>query len=508
MWLVYDNIAVFMTALVACVFAWLYGGTIHQANVTVIPWLLLFLVDIMMCFPQRHRGESIYDARERVWYNMKRDPLVWVALVFLVLMLVPFVNKGLCPICDYTAVTLKGVPAAPPIPLAPFCVDRQDHFAVLLWFAPALASMVAVKHSLLKRGKRAVLAIIVANGLGLSLIGLVQQVTGAEFPLWQTQYLRGKIPYFFSTFGYPNMGGDYFTMLFGISMALWGWRVDRAAAEEAAGDADAVKTANHKVFWRKHFMLIPAAVFFLSAMATLSRAAIILVTVLAVLMSAHALAGAFKRMGKVQRVRACAASLIFVVTVVLSAVYCMPESINGQFKTTNRFEFMDRLSGRQQVNTKVAIEVLKDHFFFGCGGWGYKHFAMTKVPERDRIMFQSPGTANVHNDYLQFAVEHGVVGLALLAVMVALLLKPVFSLWRALANSVKFRPPSKSLARPVSFFIFPAPAFFMILSACVPLVHAFADCPLRSPAVLTLFFVSLAAIDGFLPKPKHSHRRG
>ena len=175
MWLVYDNIAVFMTALVACVFAWLYGGTIHQANVTVIPWLLLFLVDIMMCFPQRHRGESIYDARERVWYNMKRDPLVWVALVFLVLMLVPFVNKGLCPICDYTAVTLKGVPAAPPIPLAPFCVDRQDHLAVLLWFAPALASMVAVKHSLLKRGKRAVLAIIVANGLGLSLIGLVQR---------------------------------------------------------------------------------------------------------------------------------------------------------------------------------------------------------------------------------------------------------------------------------------------------------------------------------------------
>ena len=53
--------------------------------------------------------------------------------------------------------------------------------------------------------------------------------------------------------------------------------------------------------------------------------------------------------------------------------------------------------------------------------------------------------------------------------------------------------------RPVQLFALPAPAFFVLVTAACTVVHAFGDCPMRSPAVLTLFFASLAAIPGFLP---------
>ena len=502
MWILYDNIAVVMVSLLTCAFAWLYGGTMPSASLPVIPWLLVFLVDIMICFPQRHRGESIYDARERTWFMMKKDPLTWAVLFFVVILLIPFVNKGLCQICDYAAINLDGANPKPPVPVLPFCVDRSDHLTVVLWFVPALAAMLAVKHALLKRGKRAVLAVVVYNGLLLSIIGVLQQVTGADFPLWQSQYIRGKCVYFFSTFGYSNMGGDYFTTLFAISMALWRWDVERAYAEEDEGDADALTLDKRSGFWRKHFMLVPAVVFFLSALATLSRAAILLVSVLAVLMFGLSFVRSFSRLAKVQKLRAIVASLVVLVSIVLAALYGMSGELGKQFKGTTSVEVFDRISGRQQLHAKVALEILKDYPFFGCGGWGYKHFALSKIGKEHVLFFKSPGAVNVHNDYLQFMVEHGVVGFAILVSIVYFLFKPLVSAWRHLASSIRFKPPKRPLPRPTAVFVFPAPALFIMLSALATLVHAFADCPFRSPAILTLFFVSLAAADGFLPRIK------
>ena len=49
-------------------------------------------------------------------------------------------------------------------------------------------------------------------------------------------------------------------------------------------------------------------------------------------------------------------------------------------------------------------------------------------------------------------------------------------------------------------FVATAPVFCLVVAVTCTLVHAFGDCPLRSPAVLTLFFVTLAAMPGFLPE--------
>ena len=69
---------------------------------------------------------------------------------------------------------------------------------------------------------------------------------------------------------------------------------------------------------------------------------------------------------------------------------------------------------------------------------------------------------------------------------------------RLVNASSEFGAQFDSLADLIAFGL--APAFCILMAAVATVIHAFGDCPLRSPAVLTLFFVSLAAVDGFLPK--------
>ena len=88
----YNNIVVFHVFAVCAVFAWLFGGTRGDYLLPVMPWVTALLVEVMVCFPQHHDGETTYEARERVWEAMRKDPLVWLSLGFILLLLVPFLN--------------------------------------------------------------------------------------------------------------------------------------------------------------------------------------------------------------------------------------------------------------------------------------------------------------------------------------------------------------------------------------------------------------------------------
>jgi hypothetical protein len=85
------------------------------------------------------------------------------------------------------------------------------------------------------------------------------------------------------------------------------------------------------------------------------------------------------------------------------------------------------------------------------------------------------------------------------AVMV-MLLAPAVRTWRILVKTTRFskaknRPPS-----PVQIFAMPASVFYILAAAAATCIHSFGDCPMRSAAVMSLFFVMLAATEGFLPK--------
>ena len=500
MFFFYDNVATIMVAVVACTFAWVFGGTRAEFINPVMPWIFAMLVEVMIFFPQRHAGETTYEARERVWRQLKADPLVWVTLVFFALLAIPFINKGLCPICDYAAIQFGNADPAPPIPFLPFCVNRAHHYSVVLWFVPALTTMIAVKHSLLKRGKRMFLEMVVWNGFALAILGFVQQVTGAKDPLWHD---FGPNPvYFFSTFGYPNMAGDYFTTMFGLAVGLWRWKLEVARADEKADDGDSHKRSSSQGFWRKNIMLVPAVFLYFAALTTLSRAAILLSTALATVFFCHSFVCLVARLPKAKRVKASAVSVFAMVAVALCAVAFMPDDFQREVGTIDATEVLDRVTGRGYYHTRVATEVWKDNILFGCGGWGYKHFCVPKMTDAEIKHIQAVGGVNVHNDYLQFLAEHGVVGFACLVVIVLMLVWPLGRIWKALADSIRFVPPEKQPPRPRALFILPAPVFCILATAVATFIHSFGDCAMRSPAVLTVFFASLAAMDGFLPTVK------
>jgi O-antigen ligase len=500
-----SNFAPFAVAAASAVVVWMFGGTRGGLLVPVVPWLVAILLETLFFFPQRREDETSYDARERVWHDLKRDPLTWVALGLFVLLLVPFVNNGLCPSCDAGRIA-SGLSEKPPVPLIPFCVDRIDHLNVVLWFALALSSLVVVRHALTRRGKRLVLELLVWNGVGLAALGFLQNALGAEGPFWNTNagtvYGAGFHGDFFSVFGYPNMGGDYFTTLFGISLALWRHNLEERRAAHEAKDISSSAEPPHRQFWAKHYFLIPAVVCFYAALNTLSRAAILLATSTAVVYFLHSFVSFVAHKRKADRVRAAAWTALGVAVVVTLACLFSPKGVQKELGTIGTTEVFDRVSGRGQYHVRVATEIWKDHPLCGCGGWGYIHFCVPKMTPEERADIQVIGGINVHNDYLQFLAEHGVLGFGAMVALVVLLVWPVCRLWRRLSREARFLTGRNAPPRPRQIFVLPAPAFFILVTACATLIHAFADCPFRSPAVLTLFYVSLAAIPGFLPRPR------
>ncbi len=494
-----DNFAPFAVAAVASAVAWMFGGTRGGLLIPVVPWLSVLLAEVLFCFPQRRPDETSYEARARVWHALKRDPVAWIALGLFVLLLIPFVNNGLCPVCDVKRLA-EGLSADPPVPILPFCVDRIDHLNVVLWFALALPSLLVVRHALTRHGKRLALELIVWNGTALAALGFLQGALGAPGPLWSTASGTGSVGDFFATFGYPNMAGDYFTTLFGLALALWRRNLDDLRDAHRMKDISSAAAPRPRMFWTKHYFLIPAVVFFYAALNTLSRAAILLVTLSAVVFFAHSFVSFVAHKRKADRVRAGAWTALGLGVVIFLSCLFAPKGLQREVNTLGTTEVLDRVTGRSQYHVRVATEIWKDHVLFGCGGWGYIHFCIPKMTPAERRQIQVVGGINVHNDYLQFLAEHGLVGFGALVALVLLLLWPVGQAWRLLAREARFKTGRDAPPKPVQVFALPAPAFFVLVTVACTLIHAFGDCPLRSPAVLTLFFVSLAAIPGFLPR--------
>ena len=131
-----ENLPVLLVFLTVVGFSWIFGGASCPHLLPVMPWLWAFALETLLFFPQRHALESIADARGRVWKALSRDPITYAAVSFMLMLVMPIFNRGLCPVCDYPMI-LSGVDPAPLIPYSPFCVNIREHIGVMVWFVPA-----------------------------------------------------------------------------------------------------------------------------------------------------------------------------------------------------------------------------------------------------------------------------------------------------------------------------------------------------------------------------------
>ena len=502
-----ENVPVALVFLTVAGFSWVFGGASAPHLMPVMPWLWVFALETLLFFPQRHAGESLADARHRVWRALSRDPVTYFTLAFLVVLVMPIFNKGLCNVCDYPAI-LAGADPAPPIPFSPFCVSIQEHLGVVVWFVPSLTALLAVRHALAPHGRRALVHALVWNGAALATLGFIQQATGAKAPYWL------DIPdpvYYFSAFGYPNMAGAFFVALFAVSAGLWQDNVRRDISvankkkeKAASADSDEESVTNpkdrHCPQWIKtHYLLIPTALCFFAALATLSRAAILLSFSIMGLWFLYLCLSLFTSRKNLARVKLHLGMLVgIVLTIVLVGIFA-PEDFMKEINSVNPTAVADRMTGKAQYHTRVAGAIFKDHPLFGVGGWGYKHFCLDYMTDEDRRQMQMVGGINVHNDYMQFLCEHGAIGAGMLLAIVVALLVPLFRVWGREVRVAHFTKRS-DLPRPTALFCVPAVVVGVIMATVANLIHACGDCIFRSPAVLSQFLLLLAAVEGFLPE--------
>ena len=93
-----ESLPVVLVFLTLLGFSWIFGGASGPHLLPVMPWLWAFAFETLLFFPQRRPLESISDARGRVWTALSKDPVTYVSVAFMLVLVMPVFNRGLCPV--------------------------------------------------------------------------------------------------------------------------------------------------------------------------------------------------------------------------------------------------------------------------------------------------------------------------------------------------------------------------------------------------------------------------
>ena len=474
-------------------YGWIHGGTRPDLLLPVIPWMVALMLEVALLFPQAKSTETIGEARYRVWRKMVRDPLLYATLLLTILLVIPLFNGAGLPKMDPAAG--KWVAPTPPYPKLPFCCIPDEHASLLLWFPPVLCATLAVRHGLLKRGKRILLEMMCWNGAALAVLGFVQRMTGATSVYWGS----AKFSDFFSTFGYPNVGGAFFTLLFALSAGLWFHDAGHKLVGPAVTESLAVMDEREPL-GKTHRMLAPIALNFCAAIATLSRAAILLSVLILIILGVYMILGAWQKAQSGTKMKILTSLVVVAAFVALGLTIFATDSLKRELGTLSTDAVMERVSGRGQYHARVARAIHHDYPVFGVGGWGYPRFQFLYMTPEEIKKMQIIGGANVHNDTLQFLAEQGWVGFGLLALCALLTAIPaVVPMWKRYRESVQTAQP---VGFPRMIYSQSPVSIAVIVGTFGTIAHSLGDLPFRDPAVLITWFLAWACAPGFIPDVK------
>ena len=489
-WFVKNILLLHLFVLVAA-FGWMHGGARADLLLPVIPWLTFFVLEWLLVFPQAKSTETLFEARARVWRALKRDPLTYVALALTVVLVIPLFNVAKPPFYDMARHLWHN--PKPSVTWLPYCVNPAEHSVLLLWFPPVLTAALATRHGLLKKSKRLLLEGICWNSAAMAVAGFLQIYTGTDKLLWLT-----PLPdYFFSTFGYPNFAGAFFTLTATLSLGLWfqnATEKTRLSSPSAAQDERSWLNTNRLFF--------PAGLSFLGAIASLSRAAILLSVITLFVMILYMLFYVWKQVSVGVRVTIVAS--LFAVCVIIASSFAVFkfESLKTEVRTINFSAVVERVTGSGYYHARVAKSIFRDHPVFGVGGWGYSHYQLQYLKPGESP--QEAGGANVHNDSLQFLAEQGAVGYTLILVCVALLVIPIYwQTWlvlRAKTTSELEGDAPKGNAGWLQRF--PIPVVAVVFATTATVCHSLGDLPFRSPAVMIVWVLAWSCVSGWMPATK------
>ena len=490
-WLVKNILLIHIFALVLA-FGWIEGGTRSDLLFPVVPWLTFFVLEWLLVFPQAKSTETLAEARVRVWRSLARDPLTYVALVLTALLIIPLFNVARPPAYDTTL--RQWLNFKPPVTWLPFCVDAKEHAILLLWFPPVLIAALAARHGLLKKSKRWLLEGICWNGGALALLGFAQIYSGTDKLLWLTP-LPG---HFFSTFGYENFAGAFFTLSAAIALGLWFYDATENLRCTALNTSGA---SVDREWYGTHRLLLPAVLCFLGSFASLSRAAILLSVIIISTMGLYMLVYVWKHVTSGFRVTILASVFAIIVIVGTSFVFFKFDSFKAEVRSITLPAIVERVTGSGYYHVRVAKKIFNDHPVFGVGGWGYARYQLQYFTPEDKQHMQVVGGINVHNDTFQFLAEMGAVGYALILLCVVFLVAPLFGqVWTVCR--AKSESETNGTATGIIgewFYRVPIPLVAVSIGASATVCHSLGDLPFRDPAILIVWVLAWSCVPGWMP---------
>jgi len=307
-----------------------------------------------------------------------------------------------------------------------------------------------------RRSYRILFSALVANAFLLALLGLLQQLTGADRIFWS---YPSSSPSFIASFIYRNHAGAYFNLMVALAVGLACWQDQRARQRHAtAGPAG--------------LLALTAALVGLMVVLSASRLAIISLLFFAVL-AGIGLIGQRRRQSLPARPRAAgwllAAGLLAFLAVGFTAL-----PVDRVWRRFAELAAHPALVVRDRtVAGQAAFDMLRDDWLLGWGAGCFRHAFPLYAQHYPDIYFSARHVQNywehAHDDLLEFPIELGLLGLLPIAFALS------WSAWRLgqgrfWRNSV---------------------AFPLVLAGGLTLVHAGGDFVFQNPAVLLTWGVLL-----------------
>lgn len=389
-------------------------------------------------------------SRQRRLKNLSKDSVSWLSLAFLIYLLIQHFNSGRIQVFDFE--NSQWIYSPPPVTWLPSSITRYESMEMIRWFAPILSLLVILRHTWHALQIRSLLWLVCLNGFCNALLAFVQQSMGLD-KMYNFQRFGHD---FYGSFGYPNHGAVFFILLFALALGLF---LQEIFTESSERD---LPTLCFSGFW--------SLTFFLAANLSTSRAGILGAWLVLFLSLFTMGAIAWPRCHPVQRIYGfISVSTLIGFCVVAFLLFAKPVHMRELKSATLTLNVFEEIEGRF-FQIESAFKLWQDHPFYGVGGWGYRYLGSHYMPADQWHLMLGKGKANVHNDWMQFWAEFGLLGFGLL------LTAFVPKIFRILSGLFKFPTHDQSIwGDPLRICCFWGLVMLFLDSQF--------DIPLRSPAV-------------------------
>jgi O-antigen ligase len=454
---------ILLAALVLMAFpAWVRGGTIRK-YITLYPCLAGVTIFIFLLVPYLHRtshSQGCSLVREQI-QRILRDPIFYLGAAFLCQLYIQWWNSGKVRLLEQGSQKVTFNPSY--IDWMPGAVDTFRSWDMVVWFFPAFVALLIIRHGFSKPQMVKILFWgMIVNASLLAIFGLIAPLLVKNYPLWLSPILPKQKVIFFSTFGYPNHAGSFFILHLGLACGLFFYYYANRKKENQVS----VKTG---------ILLVSILLLLYSIHLTHCRYAVLFSWVMAVFFIFYLLNFSLRKKSN----QWLKTGIIVIVVVCLLVI--------GSFTLylTAKDDFLSKLSTmanpgkfiKEQFDLKswqvvAAAKIWRDYPIFGIGGGSYGQYLLQYVRNHKEryIATHYWGMAYVHNDFMQFLCEFGIVGTGLLVAVFLLLVSRIVA-------SGKWK----------QGFV-----FFGLLGVSGVLIHSLIDLPFRSPPIITAFVVVLA----------------